>query len=123
MLDDVLASLRDAVKGGDHAGVLSPRVRPAFEADADWRPVSAPDGLWAVVRASADGTTRALCIHNLNDGPVTFTVGALLPPGRTESHLHFVRGAARTSETPDGDIAVHLDGRSFVWLARLREAS
>ncbi|MFI0942721.1 hypothetical protein [Streptomyces sp. NPDC021020] len=120
-LDEVLASLRSAVKGGRDAGVLSPRVLPAF--DADCRPVSLGDGLWGVARTSVDGATRALCVHNLTDGPATFAVGALLPPVRPDDQLHFVRGEARTSATADGDIAIHLDRRSFVWLARFPDAS
>jgi hypothetical protein len=115
-LHDLCTVLDAAVRGGPGTGALDAQVERAFAAGSDWRPIGVADGLWAVVRTSADGTTRALCVHNLTTGPVTFTASAAL---RGSGLLHFVRGAARTSETAGGDIAFHVEGRSFVWLARI----
>lgn len=78
------------------------------------------DGLWAVARSAADGSVRALCVHNASDQPLSFTAGDSLPaPEGTDAPLVFVRGAARTREAADGDIAFDLDGHGFVWLARI----
>jgi hypothetical protein len=118
-VDDLLASLESAVRGGAAAGVLNAKVLPAFGPEASWRPVSLADGLWAVVRTSADGAAQALCVHNFTDKTATFAATGPLPEAGAGSQLHFVRGSARTSETADGDIAIHVDGRSFVWLAVL----
>lgn len=90
---------------GEAGGALGP--------DAAVTPLSAPDGLWAVLREAADA--QVLCVHNPSERTVVVSVSELLPAtaGRP---AYFIRGNMRTAEGPDG-LVVHLLPFDYAWLA------
>lgn len=111
---------------GTHNGhgqgpLANPRTASAFAPGSSCRPVGLGEGLWALVRASADGANRVLCVHNLTGDQSAFTPDGHLPPTPRREPLLFLHGATATDEA-DGTTICRVQGHGFVWLGRFAGA-
>ncbi|WP_329182768.1 hypothetical protein [Actinacidiphila glaucinigra] len=115
-LPDLLASLQTTLhRSPDLTGCLAAsQVAAAFAEDSVVRPLPAADGVWAVLRESADRSRAVLCLHNPSADPVRVRLGAVLP-GRAADKLHFAGGAMHTTQEGEEHYA-HLDAFGHVWL-------
>lgn len=116
-LPDLLASLQTTLQPAPVlTGCLaSSPVAAAFAKDSVVRPLTLADGVWAVLRETADRSRAVLCLHNPSDDAVRVPLDAVLP-GRSGEQLHFVSGAMHTTQEGDQHY-VRLDAFGHVWLA------
>ncbi|MFI6549490.1 hypothetical protein ACIBO9_40225 [Streptomyces prunicolor] len=116
-LPDLIASLHASLQGApDLVGCQnSTFISPAFTDGSLVRPLTAPDGVWAVLREAADGSRQVLCLHNPSADPVSVDIDVLLPES-VGRQLHFVRGSMNTTQETDG-LHAHLDAFGHVWVA------
>jgi hypothetical protein len=89
----------------------------AFGETAEVHPIDPGAGLRAVLRTSADGSSRVLCVHNIAEQPASFILSSVLPtlPGTS---IHFLRGEVRTEGTGTQVTDCHLAAGAFVWFGQ-----
>lgn len=123
-IDALLGALKLALAGTALDGMApqghlsNPAAAATFGAGSTAVPVDLGTGLWAVLRVSADGTGRVLCVHNAADRPRAFTPTPHLPDrGDALAPLVFLHGETTTSAGTDG-LECQLQPHGFVWLGR-----
>lgn len=96
-------------------------VAAAFGPGAVVATVDCGPGLWSLLRTSADGRARVLCVYNITDEPVTFSPAAhLIGRPRDQAAVFFLAGATTTAEKA-AILACEVAPRGFVWLGRFAE--
>lgn len=93
----------------------NPQVAVAFASDATVQAADCGPGLWSLLRTSADGAARILCVHNVTEQIAEFRPGNHLATGRaSEAELLFLAGAVSTAEA-GGSLVCRLAPYGFVW--------
>lgn len=120
-LELALAGVRAAAPASD--GPLgNPRTAAAFADGSSAGPVQAGEGLWAILRVTADGSGRVLCVHNVSESPRTFDPAQHLHPegAAAEPAVVFLTGACTTIADPGGNLC-ELAPHTYVWLGRFTD--
>ncbi|MGW4213703.1 hypothetical protein ACWEIJ_37370 [Lentzea sp. NPDC004789] len=118
--DDFFDSLRLSLSGISpgaelkHDCLSRSAVVSMFEEGATACAVDLGPGLWAVVRSTADGLNRVLCVHNATQERQVFEPATHLGDGE----LVFL-GGETTSSANEGRLECELGPHGFVWIGRL----
>ncbi|MFD9701515.1 hypothetical protein [Lentzea sp. NPDC059081] len=89
-------------------------VASAFEEGSTAVAVDLGPGLWTILRSSADGLNRVLCVHNATQERQVFEPATHLGDGAP-----VFLGGETTSSANEGRLECELGPHGFVWIGRL----